>query len=499
MSSHRRGTAAGGNRMRARSMIRARSARNALSIASCSSRPCQSRPSHWSRRASIAAMSPAALPWSPSRCVSNLAMSGAFPWSRSSRASVRTAASWNSSRASSTSPGCHPSWASTGICRVSEALNESIVWMRKSRRVLEDAPAAFVVARQGRPREGVRAAIVVGRGGGQRRRGSVQRLEDAALHLAGGLAREGDGQYLLGAPHGGEEPQGALDEEPRLARPGRRLHDEGERRIERPLAYRGVGNRPGAHSSSPSASGASSPASAPNRSCTRHSDARSQCRQVASGRFGSTCASPLAKPAATFAVSSRHPSSSSRHDAASLRAVAMLLHRRHAGQQALLARDAREPELARLEAGEGDGCHLLARGERIERQLRIVGPLAQPAGHARGAGLVVDDREAAVAEPIEAVDAAAQGETSGVDDQILFALHHGEGRAVAVDGEPLERHAGEPRPLQFGERSIQAAGAFRAQPRHRDPRGVGDQRLELGGRPWQRVRRGCRGRARGGP
>ena len=41
------------------------------------------------------------------------------------------AASWNRAVASSTLSGCAPKRDSTGICRVSEALSESMVWMRR--------------------------------------------------------------------------------------------------------------------------------------------------------------------------------------------------------------------------------------------------------------------------------------------------------------------------------------------------------------------------------
>ena len=77
--------------------------------------------SHWSRRASMAASSPAALPWSPSRCASSRAMAGASRRAieQGQRAHGRLV---EEIAASSTRPGCQPSCASTGICRVREAL-----------------------------------------------------------------------------------------------------------------------------------------------------------------------------------------------------------------------------------------------------------------------------------------------------------------------------------------------------------------------------------------
>jgi hypothetical protein len=68
-------------------------------------------------------------------------------------------------------------------------------------------------------------------------------------HLRRGLAGEGDGDDLLGMIDRGEEAQVALDEQSGLAGSGRRLHDEGARRIQGGIAHVLVGGPPPAHRS----------------------------------------------------------------------------------------------------------------------------------------------------------------------------------------------------------------------------------------------------------
>ena len=254
----------------------------------------------------------------------------------------------------------------------------------QARRVLQEAPAALRVARERIARQRVRAQVVAGglRGGLARRR--LQRLEDAPLHLAGRLAREGDGEDLLGPAHAGQQPQVALDEEPRLARAGRRLDDERAARVERLLAHAGVGDGTGAHSSSSSSAPASSASARPTRPSTRHRVARSHQVHEAKRFLGSTRACPAANSAARRAVACRHASRSSSHEACSLPPVRCLSTVPHAGQQPFLAREAQEAVLALLQAGEGDRAHLLAGRQRVERQLRVVGPLAEPARRRAG-------------------------------------------------------------------------------------------------------------------
>jgi hypothetical protein len=61
--------------------------------------------------------------------------------------------------------------------------------------------------------------------GRRRGPGALERLEHAAAHLRGGLARERDGEDLLGPLDHREQAQEALDEQARLSRtpraPGR--------------------------------------------------------------------------------------------------------------------------------------------------------------------------------------------------------------------------------------------------------------------------------------
>ena len=87
--------------------------------------------------------------------------------------------------------------------------------------------------------------------GGERIAAFGELLEHALAHLGRGLARERDGDDLLGLDHRVEQREIALDQELGLARAGRRLDDERARRIERARALGGIRRRGLVHSPSP--------------------------------------------------------------------------------------------------------------------------------------------------------------------------------------------------------------------------------------------------------
>jgi hypothetical protein len=109
------------------------------------------------------------------------------------------------------------------------------------RRVVGDVPARRRIARQHRRRElqGELLVRALRRNAGARR---IHCLQHALAHLAGGLARERDGDDLLRMLHAREQAQIALDQQLGLARARRRLHDEGLRRVERAAALPEIRN-----------------------------------------------------------------------------------------------------------------------------------------------------------------------------------------------------------------------------------------------------------------
>ena len=120
-------------------------------------------------------------------------------------------------------------------------------------RLREQLPIVRAVARDDGAREverrsfvRLRARLVVG--------GGAQRAQHAAAHLGGGLARERDGDDLLGLLHRREQREIALDQELGLARARRRLDDERLRRVERRLARRRVAHRAHQRGTAPRAS-----------------------------------------------------------------------------------------------------------------------------------------------------------------------------------------------------------------------------------------------------
>src|SRR5258708_16738802 len=90
--------------------------------------------------------------------------------------------------------------------------------------------------------------------------------------------------------------------------------------------------------------------------------------------------------------------------AVALRGRAILLDDVQSGQHARRAAHAHEFQVSRLEARKGHRGYLATAAQCVHRQLRIVGPLAEPRGHLAVSGLVVDDRVRAVGEAIEPIE-----------------------------------------------------------------------------------------------
>ena len=110
----------------------------------------------------------------------------------------------------------------------------------QARRVIADTPSPLDVARERRGRKLERRALMPAfRRFSRARLG--EGLEHALAHLARGLARERDGDDLLGMFDEREQAQIALDQEPGLARARGRLHDEGASRVQRAQSLFGIG------------------------------------------------------------------------------------------------------------------------------------------------------------------------------------------------------------------------------------------------------------------
>src|SRR5216684_2419220 len=131
---------------------------------------------------------------------------------------------------------------------------------------------------------------------------------------------------------------------------------------------------------------------------------------------------------------------------------------------------------ARAEPGEHHRRYLLLRRHRVERELRLVGPLALPAlgGEVATAGLVVDDGVAAALEAVHAVDARVECHPAEDDRPLLLGRGDRERRPLLLDLlEPLVSEAREALALELGE------AAFDRHLLHRRGGGALDRRREV--------------------
>src|SRR5438046_699535 len=142
-------------------------------------------------------------------------------------------------------------------------------------------------------------------------------------------------------------------------------------------------------------------------------------------------------------------------------------------QDVLLLREAPESHLARVEAREGHRVDSLRRRHRVERELWVVGTLAEPGVASRLPGLVVDQRVAAFLQPVHAVDAAGELEPGDVESAPFFQRPDCEGGARLLDLEPFARQPPQALALQLGEASLEA------QLLHRRRRGFDDGGVEI--------------------
>ncbi len=371
----------------------------------------------------------------------------------------------------------------------------------QARGIVQDAPAELAVAREGGVRERARAARVVLFRNRRAARRLVQRLQHAPAHLRGGLAREGDGEDLLGPLHDGEQAQHALDQEPRLARARGRLHDAGVGRVERRGALACVddgpcrSHAPSSRASSPSRTSSSLRARVLLRDAAQPLVHAAERLQVAVAAGGEPALGIDARLAARELVAQRidlaAPLREQLVPAGRMPARrAVLRCRLHVRQDAFFPCQAGEAQLAHLEARERHGAHLRfgLHGERVERELRIVGTWAEPRAGIRAARLVVDHRDAAVAEGVHPVHAAGKVQLARGERDARLALLHRERRTAAFDIEPFPGDAREALALELREASLEAAGTFGAQLRHRVRGRIPDERRET-----IRVGRGERG------
>jgi hypothetical protein len=95
----------------------------------------------------------------------------------------------------------------------------------KARGILEELPAAGAIAREGGAGK-LPGEAFVRQFGRRLARRALQRLEHAAAHLRGGLARERDREDLLWLVDFGQQAEQALREHGCLARAGRRLQQD---------------------------------------------------------------------------------------------------------------------------------------------------------------------------------------------------------------------------------------------------------------------------------
>src|SRR5439155_4831518 len=98
----------------------------------------------------------------------------------------------------------------------------------------------------------------------------------------------------------------------------------------------------------------------------------------------------------------------------------------------------------------------LRRRHGVERELRVVGTLAEPGVASRLPGLVVDQRVAAFPQAVHAVDAARELEPGDAESTPLLERRDFEGSARLLDLEPFARQPREALALQLGEASLEA-------------------------------------------
>src|SRR6185437_11026962 len=118
------------------------------------------------------------------------------------------------------------------------------------------------------------------------------------------------------------------------------------------------------------------------------------------------------------------------------------LHTRHLGKQCLADGDPVVSDLSRRDVDGRQGNHLFPDRREVSEQLRMGGPIAVPVGAHSPAALVVENREPAALERIEAIDAQAQLLARQAKARRVLRMPHAKGSASPLD---LEQPCDEPR------------------------------------------------------
>ncbi len=322
-------------------------------------------------------------------------------------------------------------------------------------RLREQLPVAALVlcqCRQRQPAGGdrVRLRRIEGRGGV----GVAQRAQDALAHFGCGLARERHGDDALGTIDVRQQREVALDQEPGLSRARRRLHEERLPDVERGVARRRV-------LALASDVGA----------VVSHRRFRHRCGGPSLPRHRRATESGTA-PAGRSARSFAHRAAPrARHRARSPSPAHRIAAPSRASMSAQVAIAALRSPAAVFsvrpcvgvggESLDGDfpGLHLRVDGrahrgrirhrpqrQRIQADLRSGRPRRKPLGRVDGAsGLVVDDRDAAIGQRVDAIDAHGNADAPERQRHGHFGRTHDKWRPRALDGvEPRPDGVGEP-------------------------------------------------------
>ena len=151
----------------------------------------------------------------------------------------------------------------------------------------------------------------------------------------------------------------------------------------------------------------------------------------------------------------------------------------HTGQDIAVARECREAHVACFDLRECDRCRAGLGGNEIQRQLRLVRPLAEHGADWRRIGFVVDHDAPAVLCLIDAVEARIESKPADLDTALVLGRDDREAAALLLGFEPGARQAHQALSLYLRKASRQRRGpvAFDARQLFR---GLPEQSFEIG-------------------